>query len=138
MDIERDSRSPSSANNLLAVSHQTQRLEKAGNRQKNGSSKAFALLDTLIERVQKDNVRYDTTTTGPLIAFGNHDKAVGTEATQSQISSWLVDELSRLDHLLVQAEKMSASINCCYWRIGLSYRAFCKVRSIHTEILVIA
>lgn len=87
MDIERDSRSPSSANNLLAVSHQTRRCEKAGNRRKNGSSKAFALLDTLIERIQKDNGRYDTTSTVPLIAFGNHDKVPGTEATQSQISS---------------------------------------------------
>jgi len=130
MDIERDIRSPSSASNLLAVSHPTRRPEKAGNRRKNGSSKAFALLDTLIERVQKDDVRCDTTSTIPLIAFGDHDKVAGTEATQLQLSNWLIDELSRLDHLLVQADKMSVSINCCYWRIGFSYREFCKVRFI--------
>jgi len=59
METERDDCSPSSASDPLAVSRQTRCPEKAGNRRKNGSSKAFALLDTLIERIQKDNVRYE-------------------------------------------------------------------------------
>ena len=37
--------------------------------------------------------------------------------------------MSRLDHLLNQADNVSLAINSCYWSIGVSYREFCKVRS---------
>ena len=60
-----------------------------------------------------------------LSAISEHVK---TNTTQSKVFCWLVDEMSRLDRLLVQADKMSISINCCYWSIGVSYREFCKVR----------
>ena len=54
---------------------------------------------------------------------------VEAEATSSKIPSWLINEIYRLDHLLIQADNVSVAINSCYWSIGLSYREFCKVSS---------
>lgn len=128
MDIERNSDDPPSTNNSLAMGHETRCSEKAKYRPKNGSSKAFALLDTLIERMEKDAFRGSTLATVPLDTIRLHVTEAGAEATPSTISSWLINEISRLDHLLVQADKISITINFCYWSIGVPYRDFCKVR----------
>ena len=130
MDIERNSNGPPSANNCFAIDHETRCSEKAKYRPKNGSSKAFALLDTLIERMETDAFRDGTMATVPLDTIRLHVTEAAAEATPSKISSWLIDEISRLDHLLVQADKISIAINCCYWSIGVSYRNFCKVRCV--------
>jgi len=66
--------------------------------------------------------------TVPLDTIRPHVTEAGAEATPSTISSWLINEISRLDHLLVQADKISITINFCYWSIGVPYRDFCKVR----------
>jgi hypothetical protein len=129
MDIERNSDAPTSANHSPDVGHGTRCSEKA-KLPKNGSSKAFALLDTLIERMKKDAFRGGTMATVPLDTIRLHVTEAGAEATPSKISSWLINEVSRLDHLLVQADKISIAINCCYWSIGVSYRNFCKVRCV--------
>jgi hypothetical protein len=130
MDVERNSDDPPSANSSFAIGYETRCSEKAKYRPKNGSSKAFALLDTLIERVENDACRSGTMATVPLDTIKLHvtEAGDGAEATPSKISSWLINEISRLDHLLVQADKISIAINCCYWSIGVSYRNFCKVR----------
>ena len=128
MDIEHNSDDPSSANSSFAIGHETRRSEKTKYRPNNGSSKAFALLDTLIERMEKDAFRGGTMATVPLDTIRPHVTEAGAEATPSKISSWLINEISRLDHLLVQADKISIAINCCYWSIGVSYQNFCKVR----------
>jgi hypothetical protein len=130
MDIERNSDDPPSANGSFAISHEARCSEKAKHRPKNGSSKAFALLDTLIERINKDAFRGGTMATVPLDTIRSHVIEAEAEATPSKISSWLINEISRLDHLLVQADKISIAINCCYWSIGVSYREFCKVRCV--------
>jgi len=59
-DIERNSDGPPSANSSFAIGHEARCSEKAKYRPKNGSSKAFALLDTLIERMEKDAFRSGT------------------------------------------------------------------------------
>ena len=130
MDIERNSDDPPTANSSFAIGHETRCSEKAKYRPKNGSSKAFALLDTLIERVENDACRSGTMATVPLDTIKLHVTEAGAEATPSKISSWLINEISRLDHLLVQVDKISIAINCCYWSIGVSYRNFCKVRCV--------
>jgi len=126
MEIERDS-DPLSANNVLAISHETQRSRKVNHRPKNGSSRAFALMDTLVERMDKDYG--GTAASRPLDLIGFHATRVEVEATPSKFTSWLIDEISRLDHLLIQADNVSVAINSCYWKIGVSYQKFCKVRS---------
>jgi len=128
MDIERNSEAPPSAKRSLAIGHETRCSKIAKCRPKNGSSKAFALLDTLIERMERNAFCGDTAAALPLDVIRLHDAEAGAKATPSKISSWLIDEISRLDHLLGQADKISIAINCCYWRIGISYRNFCKVR----------
>jgi hypothetical protein len=128
MDIERNSDDPPTANSSFAIGHEARCSEKAKYRPKNGSSKAFALLDTLVERMEKDAFRGGTMAIIPLDTIRLHVAEAGAEATPSKISSWLINEISRLDHLLVQADKISIAINCCYWSIGVSYRNFCKVR----------
>jgi len=130
MDIERNSDAPTSANHSPVVGHGTRCSEKAKYLPKNGSSKAFVLLDTLIERMDKDAFRGGTMATVPFDTIRSHVTEAGAEATPSKISSWLINEISRLDHLLVQADKISIAINCCYWSIGVSYRNFCKVRCV--------
>jgi hypothetical protein len=129
MDIERNSDALTSANHSPVVGHGTRFSEKAKSLPKNGSSKAFALLDTLIERMDKDAFRGGTMATVPLDMIRSHVAEAGAEATPSKISGWLINEISRLDHLLIQADKISIAINCCYWSIGVSYRNFCEVRS---------
>jgi len=126
MEIERDSET-SSANNVSVIGHETQRSRKANHQPKNGSSKAFALLDTLVERMEK--VYGNTAASRPLDLIGFHGTRVEAEATPSEIPGRLIDEISRLDHLLIQADNVSVAINSCYWYIGVSYREFCKVRS---------
>jgi hypothetical protein len=130
MDIEHSSDDPPYANGSFAISHEARCSEKAKYRPKNGSSKAFALLDTLIERMDKDAFRGGAMATTPLDTIRLHVTEAEAEATPSKISSWLINEISRLDHLLVQADKISIAINCCYWSIGVSYRNFCKVRCV--------
>ena len=127
MDIERDSDAPLSASNCLAIGHETPRSVKVNDRPKNGSSKAFALLDSLIERKERDYG--GTAASRPLDTVGIQHTRVEVEATPSKVPSWLIDEISRLDHLLIQADNVSAAINSCYWSIGVSYREFCKVSS---------
>jgi len=127
MDMERESHVPSSANHGLAIGHEIQGSEKVNYRPKNGSSKAFALLNSLIERMEKDHG--GTAAPRPLDMIGFHNTRVEAAATPSKIPSWLINEISRLDYLLVQADNVSAAINSCYWSIGVSYREFCKVRS---------
>jgi len=127
MDMERESHAPSSANHGSAIGHEIQRFGKVNYRPKNCSSKAFALLNSLIERMEKDHG--GTAASRPLDMIGLHNTRVEAAATPSKIPSWLIDEISRLDHLIVQADKISAAINSCYWSIGVSYREFCKVRS---------
>lgn len=126
MEIERDN-DPLSANDVSAIDHETQRSRKVTHRPKNGSSKAFALLDTLVERMEKNYG--GTAVSRPLDLIGFYGTRVEAEATPSKIHSWLIDEISRLDHLLIQADNVSVAINSCYWNIGVSYREFCKVRS---------
>jgi hypothetical protein len=85
MDIERNSDAPTSANHSPVVGHGTPCSEKAKYLPKNGSSKAFALLDTLIERMDKDVFRGRT-----MVAVDTmrpHVTEVGAEATPSKISS---------------------------------------------------
>jgi len=126
MLIERDN-DPLSANNVSAIDHETQRSRKVDHRPKNGSSKAFALLDTLVERMER--TYGGTAVSRPLDQIILHDTSVEAETTPSKISSRLIDEISRLDHLLIQADNVSVAINSCYWSIGVSYREFCKVSS---------
>lgn len=127
MDIERDSDAPLSANNCLVIGHETPGSSRVNCRPRNGSSKAFALLDSLIERKEKDYG--GTAASRPLDMVEFQHTRVEAEATPSKIPSWLIDEISRLDHLLIQADNVSATINSCYWSIGVSYREFCKVSS---------
>jgi len=114
MDIERNSDDPPSANGSFAIGHEARCSEKAKYRRKNGSSRASALLDTLIERMEKDAFRGGTMATVPLDMIRHQFAQAGPEATPSKVSSWLINEISRLDHLLVQADKISMAINCCY------------------------
>ena len=127
MDTERENHAPSSANHVLTIGHPVHRSGKVNFRPKNGSSKAFALLNTLIERMEKDHG--GTTASGPLDMIEFHDIRVEAAAPPANIPSWLINEISRLDHLLIQAGNVSMAINSCYWSIGVSYREFCKVCS---------
>lgn len=127
MDIERDSDAPLSANNCLAIGRETPGSLRVNHRPKKGSSKAFALLDSLIERKEKDYGGTAASRRLDMVEF-QHTR-VEAEATPSKIPSWLIDEISRLDHLLIQADNVSVAINSCYWSIGVSYREFCKVSS---------
>ena len=113
MDIERNSDDPPSANSSFGMGHEARCSEKGKYRPKNGSSKAFALLDTLIERMETDAFRGGTMAIVPLDTIRLHVAEAGAEATPSKISCWLINEISRLDHLLVQADKISVAINCC-------------------------
>jgi hypothetical protein len=132
MEIERSSALGPTAGSMPAAAdtgqHRTEEGKKPEARQKSGSSKALALLTTLFERMERN---VDPANTRAPVYFPALNAAVGqvkSNTTQSKTFSWLVDEMSRLDRLLVQADKMSISINCCYWSIGVSYREFCKVR----------
>jgi len=127
MDIERDSDAPLSANKCLAIDHETPGSLRVNCRPQNGSSKAFVLLDSLIERKEKDSG--GTAASRPLDMVEFQHTKVEAEAMPSRIPSWLIDAISRLDHLLIQADNVSVAINSCYWSIGVSYREFCKVSS---------
>jgi hypothetical protein len=132
MEIERSSVLGSTAGSLPAAANTRQHRAEEGKKpeaqQKIGSSKALALLTTLFERMERNADPAETQAPAYSAALNAVVGQVKTNTTQSQIFSWLVDEMSRLDRLLVQADKMSISINCGYWSIGVSYREFCKVR----------
>lgn len=64
----------------------------------------------------------------PFDAIGPHDAEAGAKTTPSKISSWPIDEIFCLNHLLGQAAEISIAINRCYWRMGILYRWFRKVR----------
>jgi hypothetical protein len=132
MEIERSSALGSTAGSLPAAAdtrqHRTEEGKKLETQRKNGSSKALALLTTLFERMERNADRADTRTPAYSAALNVVIGQVKTNTTQSKVFFCLVDEMSRLDRLLVQSDQTSISINCCYWSIGVSYREFCKVR----------
>jgi hypothetical protein len=132
MEIECSGALGSTAVSLPAAAdtrqHRAEEGKKPEAQQKIGSSKALALLTTLFERMERNADPANTQAPAYSAALNAVVGQVKTNTTQSKVSSWLVDEMSRLDRLLVQSDKMSISINCCYWSIGLSYREFCKVR----------
>jgi hypothetical protein len=139
MEIERSSVLGSTAGSLPAAANTRQHRAEEGKKpeaqQKIGSSKALALLTTLFERMERNADPANTQAPAYSAALNAVVGQVKTNTTQSKVSSWLVDEMSRLDRLLVQADKISISINCCYWSIGVSYREFCKVRLASCECI---
>lgn len=134
MEVEDDSPSTSTSDDLLAVEQiglkASSHSAKDGTHQKNGPSKVFALLNTLLNRLANDQEVLHTTSSISPLASKNQANANGDKVVGGKIFDWLFDEISRLDILQIQADKASVAINCCYWNIGISYREFCKVRSV--------
>jgi hypothetical protein len=132
MEMECSSPSASFAENPPAAEdtrqHRATEGEKAKTQGKSGSSKALALSDTLFERMLRNADLPDMRTPAYIAELNAVDERVGTNTTQSKVFCWLVDGIFRLDRLLVQADKLTISINCCYWSIGVSCRELCKVR----------
>jgi hypothetical protein len=88
-DIERDSDGPLSADNNLAIGHESHRSGKVNYWPENGPSRAFALLDTLIERKEKDYS--GRAASRPLGTIGFHNMKAEAEATPSETPRWLID-----------------------------------------------
>jgi len=132
MELECSSSSASFAKNPPAAEetrqHRAAEGEKAKTQGKSGSSKAWALLlDTLFERMGRSADPTDMRTAAYIDALNPVDQNIRTNTTQSKVSAgWWMK--TQADRLLVQADKLTISINCCYWRIGVSYLEFCKVR----------